>query len=333
MGKVFCFGEFLLRMSPSLNRQWLHDATIPVYIGGAELNVATALAKWDIPVKYCSALPVNFMSREIIEELQSKNIDTSPIHFSGNRIGVYYLQQGADLKKVDVIYDRAYSSFSALRAGMINWDEVLSDCSWFHFSAISPALSMATVELCKEALQAASQKGLTISIDLNYRSKLWQYGKYPAEIMPGLMQYCHVVMGNIWAAESLLGISSDIKESAGMSNDMLIAAAADSMQKMQSLFPTVQTIAYTFRLEEQYFAVLRDNHSQYVSRQFTQSNIVDRVGSGDCFMAGIIYGLYHHHLPVDIIDFSTAAAVGKMQEKGDATNQTISGIKQKLLPK
>ncbi len=330
MGKVFCFGEFLLRMSPALNRQWLHDAAIPVYIGGAELNVATALSKWKVPVKYCSALPVNFMSSEIIEELEAKNIDTKPIHFSGSRIGVYYLQQGADLKKVDVIYDRANSSFSELRTGMINWDEVLNDCSWFHFSAISPALSEETVALCQEALQAASAKGLTISIDLNYRSKLWQYGKKPEEMMPALLQYCHVVMGNIWAAESLLGIRSAIKTSTGKSTEELIEGAVESMTNLQKNYPDIKTTAYTFRLEEQYFAAMLHHNEFYQSKEYLQTNIIDRVGSGDCFMAGLIYGIHNNNLPEDIINFSATAAVGKMQEKGDATNQTIEDIKRKI---
>lgn len=330
MGKVFCFGEFLLRMSPVLNRQWLHDAAIPVYIGGAELNVATALSNWKVPVKYCSALPVNFLSQDIIEELEAKNIDTSPIHFSGNRIGVYYLQQGADLKKVDVIYDRSNSSFSELRTGMINWDEVLNDCSWFHFSAISPALSEETVAICLEALEAASAKGLTISIDLNYRSKLWQYGKKPEEMMPALLKYCHVVMGNIWAAESLLGIRSTILTSTGKSTEELIAGAVESMTNLQKNYPSVKTVAYTFRLEEMYFAAMLHNNEFYLSKEYLQKDAVDRVGSGDCFMAGLIYGIHNNNHSEDIINFSAAAAVGKMQEKGDATNQTIEDIKRKI---
>lgn len=330
MGKVFCFGEFLLRMSPSLNRQWLHDASIPVYIGGAELNVATALSKWKVPVKYCSALPVNFMTREIIEELESRNIDTSPVHFSGSRIGVYYLQQGADLKKVDVIYDRAHSSFSELRTGMIDWNDVLKDCSWFHFSAISPALSLETAALCREALEAARSGGLKISVDLNYRAKLWKYGKEPVEVMPELAAYCDVVMGNLWAAESLLGIESPIKDSAGKTKEELIAAAKKSMQDMQQVFPHAQNIAYTFRLEDRYFAVLRQDEAVYTSIDFELMEIVDRVGSGDCFMAGLIYGLHNRHQPNELVTFAAAAAVGKMQEKGDATNQTIEQILHKL---
>src|SRR5205814_9248602 len=145
--------------------------------------------------------------------LAENNIDTSAIHVSGNRIGVYYLPQGADLKHAGVIYDRAYSSFAELRPGMINWDEALEGCSWFHFSAISPGLNESVVAVCKEALQAASSKGLTISVDLNYRSKLWKYGSDPITIMHELVYYCDVIMGNLWSAESLLGIRSSIIDS------------------------------------------------------------------------------------------------------------------------
>jgi 2-dehydro-3-deoxygluconokinase len=213
---------------------------------------------------------------------------------------------------------------------MINWDEVLKDCSWFHFSAISPALSEATVALCLEALEAASAKGLTISIDLNYRSKLWQYGKKPEEMMPALLRYCQVVMGNIWAAESLLGIKSNIKTSTGKSTEELVSGAFESMNTLQKNYPNVKTIAYTFRLEEQYFAAMLHQNEFYSSKEYLQTNIVDRVGSGDCFMAGLIYGIHHHKHPEDIINFSGAAAVGKMQEKGDATSQTIEDVKRKI---
>jgi 2-dehydro-3-deoxygluconokinase len=326
MAKVFCFGELLLRMSPEINRQWLHDAQLPVYVGGAELNVATALSRWNMQTKYCTALPDNYLSKEIIEELQSKKIDTSSIHISGNRTGIYYLPQGADLKNAGVIYDRAYSSFSELKPGMIDWDEALKDCSWFHFSAISPALNENVAAVCKEALIAASAKGLTISVDLNYRSKLWQYGKQPADVMPELLKYCDVVMGNIWAAESLLGISSSIKDSKGKTKEELTDAAGQSMKQIHLSFAKVQSMAYTFRLDESYFAVIQHGSEMKVSKEFPLQNIVDKVGSGDCFMGGLIYGLYNQHSPQQVIDFAAAAATGKMKEKGDCTNQSIESI-------
>jgi 2-dehydro-3-deoxygluconokinase len=327
---VFCFGELLLRMSPSLERKWIQQAQMPVYIGGAELNVAIALAKWNTPAKYCTALPAHYLSTEIIEELNEKNIDTTAIHFSGNRIGTYYLPQGADLKNAGVIYDRAYSSFADLNPGMINWEKVLDGCRWFHFSAISPALNENVAAVCKEALMVAKAKGLTISVDLNYRAKLWQYGKQPVEIMPELVQYCDVIMGNLWAVESLLGISSPLKESAGKTKEELTQATGESMLQIHKQYPQAGSIAYTFRLEKEYWAVLQHGPEMAVSKNFTMGQVVDKVGSGDCFMAGLIYGLYNKQDASAIINYAAAAAIGKLQEPGDATNQTIEQVKSRL---
>ncbi|MFC0773609.1 PfkB family carbohydrate kinase [Terrimonas alba] len=330
MSKIFCFGEILLRMSPVLNRKWISEASMPVYVGGAELNVATALAKWELPVMYGTAMPDNYFSKEIIDELQAKNIDTSAIHFSGDRIGIYYLPQGADLKNAGVIYDRAHSSFASLQPGMIKWDEVLKDCNWFHFSAISPALNENAALVCKEALKAASARGIKISVDLNYRAKLWQYGKQPEDVMPELVQYCDVIMGNLWAVESLLGISSPIKSSEGKSSDELIEATGNSMLQLHKHYKKASSFAYTFRLQNDYWAVLQYGAEMTVSKKFVIDEVVDRVGSGDCFMAGLIYGLYHQHQSKDIINFAAAAAVGKLYETGDATQQTVQQVKARI---
>jgi 2-dehydro-3-deoxygluconokinase len=325
---ILCFGELLLRLSPTNN--WTAENAMSVFIGGAELNVATALAKWNVPTKYFTALPSNYLSEEIILHLQKKNIDTTPIQFCGERIGTYYLPQGKDLKNAGVIYDRAYSSFSTLQKGTIDWKEVLKDCTWFHCSAISPALNENAAAVCEEALQASTALGLTISIDLNYRNKLWQYGIEPSIIMKKLLPYCHVVMGNVWATESLLGIPSSIVESTGKTKEQLIEAAGKSMLQLHQQFKNVQTMAYTFRLQNEYFAVLQNGGQMEVSKVFYLNNVKDKVGSGDCFMAGLIYGLQHNHPPRQIINFAAAAAVGKLSVVGDATTQTIENINELL---
>jgi len=327
MKKIFCFGELLLRISPELQRQWIHELKAAFFLGGSELNVATALAKWNLPAKYCTALPDNFLTKEIIDELKEKNIDTSSILISGNRIGIYYLPQGLDLKNIAVIYDRAHSSFAELKPGIINWDEAFKDCDWFHFSAINPALNENIALVCKEALQAASAKGLTISIDLNFRAQLWKYGKRPVEVMSELLPYCNVVMGNIWAAEQLLDIPCPFKNSEEKSRDELITAGQNSMKHLQQAYPKTTTVAHTFRLQQTYFSVLHERDFITVSKEFSLQKTINKVGSGDCFMAGLIYGLSHQHQPQEIIDFASAAAVGKMLEQGDGTNQTISSIK------
>jgi len=330
-GTVCCFGELLLRMSPVLHQQWIATQQMPVFIGGAELNVATALAQWNVPVKYCTALPDHYLAKEIVADITSKNINTNDIHFSGSRIGTYYLPQGADLKNAGVIYDRAYSSFWELQPGDINWDKVFQNVSWFHFSAISPALNEVVAKVCKQALEEAKSRAITVSVDLNYRAKLWQYGIAPSTIMQTLLPYCDVIMGNLWAVESLAGLVSPIKDSKGVSNERLKEAAIESMLMLQQQYPNATSLAYTFRLDDVYWTILKQAHGYYFSKEYSMRTVTDKVGSGDCFMGGIIYGLYHQHPAQQVIDFATAAAYGKMHETGDATRQTIAQVNQRLL--
>jgi 2-dehydro-3-deoxygluconokinase len=330
MNKIFCFGELLLRLSPELGGKWLTQSVMPVYIGGAELNTATALAKWNVPVTYCTALPGNYLSKEICEELGKRNINTGRIIFSGNRIGTYYLPQGSDLKNAGVIYDRAYSSFSELQPGQIDWDAMLADISWFHFSAITPALNQNVATVCKEAIEVASKKKITISVDLNYRSKLWQYGKKPKEIMPPLVEYCDVVMGNIWSADELLGISTDADIHNKKSKADYLDHARRTAENLIRNFPACKSVANTFRFDDKdrtlYYAALDTNGRQFVSQEFSTNQTVDKVGSGDCFMAGLIYGFYNKLASQEIIDFSAAAAFNKLFIRGDATTSTVEEI-------
>lgn len=331
MNTVFCFGELLLRLSPQLNGEWIKQKSMLVYIGGAELNVATALAAWNIPVNFVTALPDNYLSKEICTALNEKGINTDDIIFSGNRIGTYYLPQGADLKSTGVIYDRDFSSFAELQPGQIVWENILKDKKWFHFSAISPALNANVAAVCKEGLEAAKKMGLTISVDLNYREKLWQYGKSPKDIMPELTQYCDVIMGNVWSVETLLGINATINDSAGKSHKELIDAAGKSMLQLHQQYPTASTFAYTFRLQNEYFGVLQHGKEMAVSEKFIIENVIDKAGSGDCFMAGLIYGLINKHPPQQIVNFAAAAATGKLYETGDSTQQTEDDVRNRLL--
>lgn len=328
--KICCFGELLLRMSPSLEGHWISEAKMPVYVGGAELNVATALSNWQLPARYITALPDNYLSGEIVDDVKGRKIDTSFIYKGGERIGVYYLPQGADLKHAGVIYDRAYSSFAGLKPGMIDWDAALDGCGWFHFSAISPALNADVAKVCLEGIRKATELGLTISVDLNYRARLWQYGVSPVDVMPELVQHCQVIMGNLWAVESLLGLTSPIKQSTGKSNQELIDAAGESMLQLHRQYPTATTMAYTFRLEEDYWAVLQHGSARAISNTFNIGHVIDKVGSGDCFMGGLIYGLSNNHTIQQTIDFAAAAAVGKLHETGDYSRQTVQQVQERL---
>lgn len=329
--KVLCFGEPLVRMSPRVNAGWIYDHYMATYIGGAELNVASALARWSIPSKFVSALPSHSLSQDLVRYLQGKGIDTSAIRFSGDRIGVYFLPQGSDLKNADVIYDRAHSAFSELCPGQINWDLVLEDVSWVHLSAINPALCENIAAVCHELLKAAAERGITISLDLNYRSKLWKYGKKPSEVVPALAQYCDLVMGNLWAAEALLGIPLNKQQLKEGNKAAYIEESERISEAILHTYPKVKSIANTFRFDKaehaiQYYATLRTPGRLYLSEEIHARAIKDKIGSGDCFMAGLIYGYYHQWSPDKIVNFSAAAAVGKMYETSDATAQTVESI-------
>jgi 2-dehydro-3-deoxygluconokinase len=333
--KILCFGELLLRISPAAHTDVANKQPMLLYMGGAEANVATALAAWNVPVKYCTVLPDNFMSRHVINYLEYKGIFTSSIQFSGKRIGLYYLERGADLKG-SMVYDREGSSFSELQPGMIDWDRVLQDVEWLNFSAISPALNQQVADACLEAVQEASKRNIKISVDLNYRSRLWKYGKLPVDVMPALVQHCDVVMGNLWSANTLLGIPVDEHIHDHKSKQAYLDHAKLTSEKIMEQFPKCKTVANTFRFDGNtdeilYYTTLQNNGEFLHSKEFTAQQVVDRSGSGDCFMAGLIYGLYNQHPNEQLLNYATAAAFGKLQEMGDATGQDIFTVSTSVL--
>ncbi len=334
MGKILCFGELLLRFSPAADGQWLKSANLPVYLGGAELNVASALAGWELPVEYCSVLPDNYLSHEILNVLKERQILTETVFFSGDRVGSYWLTQGKDLKNQSVIYDRAHSAFSEMKRGTINWDHILQDVSWLHFSAISPALNDSVAAICLDAVQAASKRNINISIDLNHRPRLWGR-RNPHDVMSVLLPYCDVVMGNIWSAHDLLGIPLDTQLIQANEKSAYLQHAHQTSVRILKRFARVKTVACTFRFEKGeggilYYGSLYSAHQWADSSVYHSEKVVDKVGTGDCFMAGLIYGLYKHMRETEIIQFATAAGFGKFFEEGDATKQDLNSILKRI---
>ncbi len=333
-GKVLSFGELLLRICPDADGEWLNNNQLPFYVGGAELNVATALALWGLPSKYFTAMPDNGLSAQLVKFLEDKDIDTSGIVNCGERIGLYYLTRGQDLKHNALVYDRANSGFASIKPGTIDWDKVLDGVSWFHFSAICPAISQNVADVCGEVLEAAAKKNITISIDLNYRSKLWQYGKSPLHVIPHLVNYCDLIMGNVWAAEMMLGVDviPDIHESGQKS--IYLKESLKTSQRIMEAYPKCKAVANTFRFDAtndiNYYTTLYTGNQFYNSRQYQTTEVVDKVGSGDCYMAGLIYGFYNNLEPQQILEFATAAAFEKLFIKGDATTRTVAEIKNKI---
>ncbi|TDG37634.1 sugar kinase [Pedobacter changchengzhani] len=336
-GKVLSFGELLLRICPDMDGQWLKENKLPFYIGGAELNVATALALWNVPSTYLSAVPDNSITKDIIEFLNKQRIDTSSMVYHGERLGLYYLPKGKDLKNAGVIYDRAHSAYAELSVGQINWDVVFEGVSWFHFSAICPAISQNIADVCLEALKVAGAKGIEISLDLNFRSKLWKFGKDPIEVLPELAKYCTLIMGNVWAANKMLGTSlhDDLTALENYEKQTLIDQSADTSKKIIEKFPSCTRVANTFRFDHgrgiKYYTTLYANDELFVSPEYVSEEILDKVGSGDCFMAGLIYGFYNDKPMQEILDFATAAAYDKLYIASDATTSTVTEIEKRMI--
>ncbi len=334
-GTVLNFGELLLRITPDAKGYWLNTHNIPVFVGGAELNVATALALWNVPSRYFTALPQNGLTVQIAQFLEDKKIDTSTIFHHGSRVGLYFLTQGQDLKNDALIYDRAHSAFAELTTGIIDWDKVLDGVTWFHFSAICPAISQSAADVCKEALEAASRKGITISLDLNYRAKLWKYGKQPIDVVPELAQYCDLIMGNVWAAELMLGVKVDELVTESGQKSLYVKEAQNSSEAIMKQFPKCKAVANTFRFDANntdvtYYTVLYTNDKPYLSGEHASPYIIDKVGSGDCYMAGLIYGFYNQFNPQQIVDFATAAAFTKLFVNSDATDKSVEEIEKAI---
>lgn len=324
--KVITFGEILLRLSPELAKN-----TAAIYVGGAEANVAAALANWGTEVAYISKVPENGLSKDVLRQLENRGIHTDRVLWGGERIGIYYLAQGSDLKHAEVVYDRAWSSFSRIQPGTVDWDALLGDAEWFHWTAITPALNPDAAAVTREVLEAATRKGMTISTDLNYRSKLWQYGKKPADVMPELVQYCDVVMGNIWAANNMLGTGLDTAALEKDEKSIYLQQAEQVAGEITSKYTRCKQVAFTFRFSHApshnlYYAFYYNAGRVSVSRQYDTSEVIDRVGSGDCFMAGLIHARLQGLDDQQVISFAAAAAYSKFFVRGDFNTTSAEEI-------
>jgi len=320
--KIAVFGEYLLRISTQTGNFINSSEGISIYTGGSEANVASSLAGMKVPVSYISCIPDNLLAKQALDSLKERGVNTSLCQFSGDRLGIYFLLSANGLSKGDVVYDRKYSSFSQLKPGTIDWDTLLEGHTWFHWTALTPALNEDLATVCEEALQAAKRKGLTISVDLNYRNKLWNYGKNPIEVMPRLVAYCDVIMGNIWAAHTMLGIEVDPSLNRETSRETYEKHAAASASALFANYPQAKHIAYTFRFMDSpnhnlFYGTYHSQGENFVSEVYETNEVVDRIGSGDAFMSGLIYALVSGKQGQQIIDIATSAGFKKLFVKGD----------------
>ena len=326
--KILSFGELLLRLSSSGGSFLGEAGQVAVFPGGSEANVAASLGQWGIPCSFLSRIPDNDLTAQALLTLEKLGVDVSPSLLEGDRIGLYFLLSANGLTKGEVIYDRKYSSFSQLEPGKIDWERVLEGYTWFHWSALTPALNAPLAAVCAEALTVAKRKGLCVSVDLNYRNRLWNYGKDPIDVMPPLLSHCDVVMGNIWAASKMLGTS--VLETLGRdtSPDVYFEHARESAQEVFRLLPECRHVAYTFRFMDTathnlLYGTYHTREADYLSSIHETNEVVDRIGSGDAFMAGLIYALVSEKSGQEVIDTATAAGFKKLFVKGDFGNGDI----------
>lgn len=326
MNKIVAFGEIMLRLSTENNLRFAQAKSLTVSYGGGEFNVAVSLANYGLQSEFVSRLPENELGNCALMEMRKMNVMTPHVIFGGDRLGTYYLETGAGARGSNVVYDRANSAMATLQKGMINWDEVLNNATWFHCSGITPALSQNAAEALLEAVQIAHQKGLTISCDLNYRAKLWQYGKGPHEIMPKILSYCNVILGDIDTACLMLGKDACTPDYQDI--DSLPNAYNLIFEQCPNLKIMATTLRYSVSASHQKIGgILYDGSKVYQATIQEVTPVVDRVGSGDAFMGGLIYALVAQPNNLQYaLNFAVAACCLKHTISGDYNLVTLKEV-------
>ncbi len=332
MKKVVTFGEIMLRLAPPGFLRFSQANTFDVVYGGGESNVAVSLANYGVPVDFVTRLPKNDIGECALMEMRKRGVGTDKIVYGGDRLGIYFLETGAVSRGSKVVYDRAHSAISEIESGMIDWDSVFEGVEWFHWTGITPAISQGAADVCLEAVKAASAKGITISTDLNYRAKLWNYGGDREAIMTELTSYCDIILGNEEDAEKHFGIHPEgldvHKDGADVKAETFLSVCKQMMKKFPKAKKVITTLRGSISASHNTWAgVLWDGSKMYETRQYQITDIVDRVGGGDSFMGGLIYGLLKY--PEDdqnALDFAVAASCLKHTIKGDANLVTVSEV-------
>ena len=320
-GKVVTFGEIMLRLSPPNFKRFTQTNSFDLIFGGGEANVAVSLINYGIPVDYVTKLPNNEIGDACVQFLRQFGVNTNNIVRGGDRIGIYFLEMGSSVRSSKVIYDRAYSAISEANPQDFDWYKIFNGASWFHLTGITPAISQNLANICLEAVKVAREKNILISCDLNYRSKLWNYGKTPNEIMAELLKYCDIAIGNEEDAEKVLNIKAP--ETDVTSGKVIPENYRFVVKEIVKKYPNLKKVAITLResisaSNNKWSAILYDGSDIYISPQYEISPIIDRVGGGDSFMGGLIYGLLTYKNDLQLaLNFAVAASCLKHTIKGD----------------
>lgn len=331
MKKVVTFGEIMLRLSPPGTLRFSQANSFDVIYGGGESNVAVSLANYGVPVEFVTRLPKNDIGECAMMELRKRGVDVSQIVWGGERLGIYFLETGAVSRGSKVVYDRAYSAIADIKPGMIDWEKVFKDAGWFHWTGITPAISQGAADACMEALKVADKMGIPISTDLNYRKKLWKYGKSSEEIMTPLTEYCDVILGNEEDAAEHFGIHPegvDVTKGESMEAKAFESVCKQVMKKFPKAKKVITTLRGSISASHNSWAgVLYDGKKLFESPTYQITHIVDRVGGGDSFMGGLIYGLLKYgDDDQKALNFAVAASCLKHTIFGDANQVTVDEV-------
>ena len=326
--KVLTFGEIMLRLRTPGHERFFQSNMMEATFGGGEANVAVSLVNYGMEAQYCTVLPDNAIGDECVKELRRFGVDVSKVQRGPGRMGIYFLENGANQLPSKVVYDRAYSAIALAKPGDLNWDEVFEGVDWFHITGITPAISESAMELSMESVKVAKEKGITVSCDLNYRKNLWKYGKKAAEVMRELAKYVDVAIANEEDVQKALEITADVDVESGELEREKYKALGD---KVLSAYPHMKMIAITLRESHSadwngWAGCLNDGEKFYVSKKYEIRDIIDRVGGGDSFAAGLIYGLNTYEDKQQALEFSVAASCLKHSIVGDFNRVSVSDV-------
>lgn len=317
--RVLTFGEIMLRLNPPNQERLFQSPLLKATFGGGEANVAVSLATYGMPVSYLTVLPEGRLGDACVGELRRFNVDTSRIQRGPGRMGVYFLEPGANQLPSNVIYDRDGSAIAKAMPGSIDWDNAFDNVSWFHITGITPAISETAMALSLESVQEAHKRKITVSCDLNFRKKLWKYGKSAPEVMSELAKYVDVAIANEEDCQKSLGIEAKIAVESGKLDHSKYKVLAE---EVLTNYQNIKRVAITLRESHSashngWGACMHDRKQFYVSRHYEITDIVDRVGGGDSFAGGLIYGLNHYDDPKQALEFAVAASCLKHSIVGD----------------
>ena len=326
--KFLTFGEIMLRLKAPGQERLFQSPVLEATFGGGEANVAVSLANYGEDAAFLTVLPQNSVADSCIRQLRAFNVDTSRILRGEGRVGIYYLESGANQLPSKVVYDRAYSAIALAKPGDIDWDQAFDGVEWFHITGITPAVSESAMELSLEAVRSAKQRGMTVSCDLNYRKNLWKYGRQAVEIMEELTKYVDIAIANEEDVQKSLGITVDVDVESGELDREKYRVLSD---KVLQAYPHMQCIAITLRESHSadwnsWAACLNDRKRFYVSKKYEIRDIVDRVGGGDSFAGGLIYALNRYGDKQQALEFAVAASCLKHSILGDFNRMEAADV-------